>query len=460
MEKNNRLYAVCLNKKNINSLLEIICENIKLSQKSIPKCESMIIDIMKKNISMLTRHPKDNDELKKIAIYLNKLCINTIIEMIAKKFPDLHINKKKHISKEAIRREMDVYGKRNNHVQDRPYIRTRKDDNYDDDNELLENQYNMNINDDNYASAYSDHLITKNNQGNSMYFNNPPSNKNTNQFEQTYKQMMNERNIMGGEIQKPETPDFTLDGSGEKIKKEKMLRKMQNQTPQNDMNMWMGSANSCVDDIYGSLLGPPIIYREAIDNLGGRDGMRNIPAAPPIIYREAIDNLGGRNGMQSISTAPQIDNLGNREGMRNISAVHGAPMNMSMNQNSYLPNQMTNLMMQQQMNSYDTNMSMDNNQSVKSMELQSNYEKKLAERRNIDMETDQPQTTNYNTSNNNMGMLNMSNTLPNMMPMMNQMPTMMPNIMSNTMPNMMPMMNPMQNMMPIMPNMVPNISSL
>lgn len=413
MEKNNKLYAVCLNKKNINSLIEIIRENIKLSQKSIPKCESMIIDIMKRNISMLTRQPKDNDELKKIAIYLNKLCINTIIEMIAKKFPDLHINKKKHVSKEAIRREIDVYGKRDNHVQDRPYIRTRKDNNYEDDDEIFEKQYNMDINDDVYASAYSDHLITNNNQGNSMYFNNPPSNKNTGQFEQTYKQMMNERNMIGGEIQKPETPDFTLDGSGEKIKKERMLRKMQNQTSQNDMNMWMGSANGYTDDIYGSLLGPPI-HREAMDYLGGCEGMRNISAAP------------------------------------------GAPMNMTMNQNSYLPNQMTNLMMQQQMNTYDANMSMDNNQSMKSMELQSSYEKKLAERRSIDKETDQPQTSNYNTSN-NMGMLNMpntlQNTLPNMMPMMNQMPNMMPNTMQNMMPNMMPMMNPMQSMMPMMPNM-------
>ena len=98
MEKMDILYSICLNSKNIDALIEVICDDIKLSERSIPKCSTMIQDIMKKNINKLSRPPKNKEEMKEIVRYLNKLCVNTIIESIAKKYPDLHINKKKLIN--------------------------------------------------------------------------------------------------------------------------------------------------------------------------------------------------------------------------------------------------------------------------------------------------------------------------------------------------------------------------
>ena len=94
MSKFDRVYQVCLNNKNVSALVEVIKSNIKLSERSIPTCAKMINDIMKKNIDALSRPPKNTDELREIAKHLNKLCINTLIERIAKKYPDLYINHK------------------------------------------------------------------------------------------------------------------------------------------------------------------------------------------------------------------------------------------------------------------------------------------------------------------------------------------------------------------------------
>ncbi len=50
MENYDIVYAVCLGKKNINVLLQIICDDIKLSERSIPKCANMIKIIMGEKI--------------------------------------------------------------------------------------------------------------------------------------------------------------------------------------------------------------------------------------------------------------------------------------------------------------------------------------------------------------------------------------------------------------------------
>ena len=258
----DKIYSVCLSKKNIVGLIDIIRDDIRLSERSIPKCASMIESIMKKNIEKLPHEPKSHDELIAMIKYLNDLCIKTIIEIIEKKYPDLYINKKRHVSKEQMRRNLDVYGERENHVSDRPYARTRRG--YDDD-EAFNNQrpaergYDSSNSFGNYASAFDNHLITSGlpimrndfNQGQQQQQQEGSS------LDKRYQQYMNDRN-QGMNQQRPVTPDFTLDGSGERVRREKMLRQQQmdNQGGMNNNNCSMGGmSGSMMNDPYASLLG-------------------------------------------------------------------------------------------------------------------------------------------------------------------------------------------------------------
>lgn len=388
MEKSSKLHKICLSNSNIRDLIEVICDNIKLSEKSIPKCAAMITEIMKKNISRLSRHPRNNEELKQVATYLNKLCIRTIIEIIVKKYPDLQINKRKQISREVMKRELDVYGRRDNHVPGRPYIRSRRE--YDDENEDDEifpghsNEPQLagtDVGSSTYASAYGNHLIT--NVPIDQSYNNPVSQKDGT-IEQRYQQYMNQRRNDTVVPQRPETPDFTLDGSGEKVKREKMLRKMQESqmTGENAMMNGMLPGMMGGDDIYASLLGP---------------------GAPQL----------------------NVPMMGNFMGMAN-------PMALTQNNGFYLD---------------QSNVSMLGNQSAKSTMLQSDFEKKLAERSLIDVETNQPQNKQSGLMNPSQNMM-----MPGMMPNFNQ--GMMSNFNQGMIPSMMP------GMMPgLATGMMPNINS-
>ena len=158
------LYEICLNKKNISMLIEVICEDVKLSKRSIPKCIEKIQEIMKKNISRLNKSPKNMDEVKKIVKFLNGLCISTIIEIIAKKYPDIRKINKNQNDRTRVRSDLDIYGNRENHVPNRPYIKSKKD--YDKQNFPEENPDNIGYqandidNSYTYASAYDNHLLS------------------------------------------------------------------------------------------------------------------------------------------------------------------------------------------------------------------------------------------------------------------------------------------------------------
>ena len=434
MEKFEILYSICLDNKNVNALLEIIRDDIKLSERSLSKCSSMIREIMKKNIGKLSKPPRDREEFKETVRYLNKLCVSTIIDIIAKKYPDLQIYRKKQISKEQMKRDLDVWGDRENHVQDRPYTKSKKE--YDDDEvfySMKPNDIGFSGTDENYgyASAFGNHLITNVPVGQKQpIFNNP--HKDSSQIEQRFQQMVDERNYNARGQQRPPTPDFTLDGTGEKVKQQKMLRKMQEeQINTSNMGGMMGNGmpggmmDMGIDDPYASLLGA---------------------GAPSQNMGQTNPFMGMGNPLMPMSSTNMI---ANQMGFNNMSSLQGG---------YNLDNQ---------------------NISAKSMQLQNDFEKKLAERHMVDMETNQPQQSNQNYGN-QMSMMgsmnNIGNTMPNMSNISNMsnmsnipMPNMsMPNMSMPNMSNMsnmqMPNMSNMSNMqMPNMqmPNMqIPNMSNM
>lgn len=100
MDKKMRILCeVCLGDKNIDKLINEIRSNIRLKEASVPKCRSMITNIMEKNLEKLSRPPRSREEIEKLYFYLNTQCVNNIIEIIAKKYPNLHVNKKRMLVK-------------------------------------------------------------------------------------------------------------------------------------------------------------------------------------------------------------------------------------------------------------------------------------------------------------------------------------------------------------------------
>lgn len=436
-----KLYDICIDDRNINNLVEVIRENIRLSEKSIPKCVTMMKDIMKTNIYKLSRCPKSKDEIKEFIRILNKMCVGTVIETIAKKYPDLHISRRVQIGEEQLKRDRDVMGERPNHIQDRPYAKSRRE--YDDDK-----SYTMKPNDigfggvdsnSGYASAFDNCLITNiginqgqhphnQQQNQSIPFNNGDTENNVN-FEQRFQSFVNERNLGMNNNQKPETPDFTLDGSGQKVKEQKRLKQMEQMGMMNmgmngmssgmptgmggidmsGMGMVMGNGPMSLDDPYMSILG----------------------AGAP---QTQLQSMGGMNGLNGMSNMNAMNTMG--------SSIPFMGMG-----NPVMPVSSTNMMADQY--GYNSNNFQGNygNQSqpctVKSMQLSNDFEKMLAQRRAIDLETGQPQTSSNLTPNSgsNYGY-----------PMPNTMPNTMFNMQSNMMPTaQLPMMQP-----GLMPSMISN----
>ncbi|MEM0354077.1 MAG: hypothetical protein QXW79_00710 [Thermoplasmata archaeon] len=335
MEEDNIVQLICLSERNINSLVNIICMDFRLSKRSIPKCAAILKDLMKKNISRLSRGPRNRDELKQIVKYLNNLCINTVIEIITKKYSGKKCSQNNNFFEKGseakkIFRDSILREKRKNRTCNR---RTTFPENINlrscnDFSEKPPSQFDDNYY--SYASAFENHLITNIPVGGKQPPYNNPQSQRDGQLEQRYQQMLNERKYGINTIQKPETPDFTLDGSGEKVRKQKMIRRMQEQQ-QNMMGQMEGMMGS----------GMPM-------------GMGSIDMNDPYALL-----LGAGAPVQSTS---QI-------------------MNNTFMQNTMLANQ------------YNMDV---NNQSMKAMQLQNDYEKKLAERKQMDIETNQPQQSSQN----------------------------------------------------------------
>lgn len=396
MEKDQLIYKFCLSEKNLRAILEIIREKIRLEKTDLQKCVNFCQDFMKKSIARLSRQPKNQDELKKLIKYLNNSCISTIIESITRKHPHLFINQKKDVNKEHMKREIDVWGQRDNHVLDRSFNNNKK--NYQQSSD--DTQSDENINDigysgasdsAGYASAFGNHLITNIPVGQKqMIFNNTSGHRDSNEFDKRFEEMMKDRNNFGGQPQRPPTPDFTLDGSGEKVRQEKLLRKMQNMDAQSgnmpgmanlqmfgNMSAGMPSAmmgGMTSDDPYASLLGAGAPNTQFSQK----------PMIPPNTF------MGNLNPMMQTSTTM----------MTGINPMTN--MNPVSNINPMIPLSTGNLMAQQMgINNMNSAMGGFGAQSAKSQLLNNDYERKLAERNQIDIETGQPTTTNYNNNNNN-----------------------------------------------------------
>lgn len=476
-----KLYNICLSKDNIDIIIEVICRDVKLRKRSVPKCIEMVREIMKENISNLSRVPKNMTEVKHIAKHLCIICIKTIISDIAKRYPDLYVNQKKHLSKEQMKRDWDIHGRRENYVQDRPIMQSKKynDDSDDDDNDN-DHFYSMKPNDigyglnessgsfGNHASAFGNHMISPsmarsrefdhNNNNNHNNHNNRGRNSDPgmgytdryegSSMEQRLKQMADERAQDMRGMQRPPEIDFTEDGSGDRIRRERYARNSEyensrsnrynqpnlsnhpnqsNQPNQSNNTMGYGTIGSD-DNFYESILGAGAPsnnmaeFNSFIENPsnrsgnghGGSNGYNGYNGHNG--YGENSNRFNDRsnggyndifNGRSNNGYNDRSNNeygtgysngFNNRSGNEFNNGFNGSfnnydgPRGTIGNGNPLMSVSSTNMMADRM--GYDNMTSPQNYggeiQSAKSMQLQQEIEKKMAERQRMDVDTNQP----------------------------------------------------------------------
>lgn len=286
------LQSICLSDKNIDIILNIIRNDVKLSTNLATKCIEVIRKIMTRNIGKINRVPSTKSEMKVVIKHLNKLCVGEIVELLARKYPERCVRKKS--SKLRLEEDLDIYGNQGVHINDRPKHTGRKSTKFSEDSD--ENRTDLSGYDSTggFASAFGDHLIIDSKMR-QMVNQFPSNNKDDNEsIEKRYQQMLNERKLENKK-EKPETPDFSLDGSGEKAKKERMMRKMEESNTGN-----MQSIQSMMDDPYASLLGSgaPMNFG-SIDSMYGMNQMQysNMNSSIQNNYDQELQlrNLQGNN---------------------------------------------------------------------------------------------------------------------------------------------------------------------
>jgi hypothetical protein len=206
------LYEICLNQKNIESILDSIKKQIKLSEKSVPKCVELIKDILVKRINTLVKAPRDKEEAKKFIIYLRNDCVETILEIIAKKYPNKNIGKR-------LERDIGTFGNRQIPRQ------------YQQQQTVFQP---VSMGNSNYAPAFEECSITGSfPEARTQTFD--PRKMGSEAMDASYQQMINERNYGMNGNQRPQTPDFSLDGSGK--------RKKQEEYQNNNINIGFAASN-------------------------------------------------------------------------------------------------------------------------------------------------------------------------------------------------------------------------
>ena len=117
----------CFNRENIGLIVNEIETKIRLNDSDYPKIVKAIKAFMNEEIDNIDRVPKTNQGISNMVRSINNACASYISNSIAKKYPEKLVTRMKDPYREKLRRDQDVYGNRENHVDQRPYAGGRRE---------------------------------------------------------------------------------------------------------------------------------------------------------------------------------------------------------------------------------------------------------------------------------------------------------------------------------------------
>ena len=253
---------------NVNNLVEYINRQVNFDPSSKSSCKKIVIAHLDKYFKRIQRNPRDDGEIKKFHHTINSKTIENIMTYLRKEYP--HLNKKPNPNK--LRRDADVYGERENHLFERPYINSKKTVGEREDDTINMQVNNMGIegiredmNDiSKYASPYGNTNISIP-LINNKFNDNGQSNKDA--ISSRLEQMVNERNYENKKFRPPDI-DFSDDGSGSRRKNNNQMGQqgqmgMMGAIDPNMLNSYlMNNAGDVMNGSFGS-------YDPMMGNYGG-----------------------------------------------------------------------------------------------------------------------------------------------------------------------------------------------
>lgn len=85
MNSRKELYALCSSSRNVEEILRMICDQVKLNDASYHKCRNTIAFLLNNYVRRLSRSPKNKQEMMIIAQYLNRKCCDEIVQILIRK---------------------------------------------------------------------------------------------------------------------------------------------------------------------------------------------------------------------------------------------------------------------------------------------------------------------------------------------------------------------------------------
>lgn len=205
-----------INKSNLTFLNNDLTHKLGLQSKSAGEkrnCLQVLLGNMKNVYQSLDKSKITDQNIDKIMKAFNKYSIDKTVKDIQSK-PSVNLQPKPKMNVSQYERDKEISGKKNVTYMDRPDFNAYNTDNRYSNFDLSErNQsYNTSINRDTSGLNLDDSLRSGQNSRRDTETNLPP--------EKQYEQLLKSRNIeVPSRNQRPPTPDFSLDGSGAKEKK-------------------------------------------------------------------------------------------------------------------------------------------------------------------------------------------------------------------------------------------------
>lgn len=205
-----------INKNNLTFLNNDLTHKLGLQSKSAGEkrnCLQVLLGNMKNVYQSLDKSKITDQNIDKIMKAFNKYSIDKTVQDIQSK-PSVNIQNKPKINVSQYERDKEISGKKNVTYMDRPDFNAYNTDNRYSNFDLSErnHSYNTSINRDTSGLNLDDSLRSGQNSRRDTEVNVPP--------EKQYEQLLQSRNIeVPSRNQRPSTPDFSLDGSGAKEKK-------------------------------------------------------------------------------------------------------------------------------------------------------------------------------------------------------------------------------------------------
>ena len=219
------LQRVCLGNNNLSRMVDDVVAQVKITEKSKPKCASMLHDAMRNNLSKLDRMPRSREEAIMVIDKLNELAVNSVVRTIKERHP---AKNQRRSGSDYLSRELGVYGDRPNVVSNRPTHQSRKDD-FTYDSKPKATLGDIGSTGCSFAPAFSSYSFVDDQD-----LQRVEDRRGGSDMEQRYQALLASRK-MGESDHQPAPMDLSLDGSGAASRQKRMMEQQQQEgVPTND----------------------------------------------------------------------------------------------------------------------------------------------------------------------------------------------------------------------------------